>query len=776
MLAILYILLCVFFGCTLVRTLIPDMRRFLVACTPNKNIMKYIPERMFIIPTGAIVGIMSASFVSYYITLILSYIITGSTTCKRIGLIATCVLLVYLTATFCLKFYKNASKKDKTASLVPSYKSKSGTTWFYDIVIVAIFVIATILFFYTYKIVNGNLEAGYSVFSDLSPHTAMTSSFGVGFNFPTQYMHFSGDGIQYHFFFYYFCGVLQYLGLSLDFAINLPSIISMVSALTLLGLLAVLLTGRRLAFFFSPILVLFRSSLNFFSEVSRICTDTGLSWLSAVKNVASYTTWYGKTEFDKWGIWSINVYANQRHLMFGVSIIIILIILFLPHLRRMSIGFTKVTSFKTFLHEFVTSKYAWLWHSNDKIHPYGSLVLAGILVILMPYFHGSALIAGLLILLCMAIFSQARLGYLIVAVVAIASSFIQTALLSGGAQNVVYMGLNPGFTLESVSASTISAFILNVSGFTLILGFVFAVILLVVDIVKKRPIYRFLLFISFLFPGIFAFIFQVSCEVLANHKYIQITLILVDIFVAGFLANLFVLPFSIKTKENTDSANSIASASKEEAQTSETAPTTVSEPISEPVSEIVSKTNVSTAPESGSALSIPLFITAQVLAILLALVLLVPLTITGISEWKVYYNLNKQFISVDTNSDLTEWIVENTAPDDVFLTPYWSLDRFFLAGRASYFGWPYYAYSAGHDTTTRMYNYDWLVTGCNNNYDEFLRYCKERNIKYLIADDEFYTYMCTYNSIGYNADFFAQYLTPVAYFAEDGNTIVYQIY
>ena len=48
--------------------------------------------------------------------------------------------------------------------------------------------------FYSYYLNrDGMLKVGYSVFSDLSPHTAMTSSFGEGDNVPTEYMHFPND-------------------------------------------------------------------------------------------------------------------------------------------------------------------------------------------------------------------------------------------------------------------------------------------------------------------------------------------------------------------------------------------------------------------------------------------------------------------------------------------------------------------------------------------------------------------------------------------------------
>ena len=131
-------------------------------------------------------------------------------------------------------------------------------------------------------------------------------------------------------------------------------------------------------------------------------------------------------------------------------------------------------------------------------------------------------------------------------------------------------------------------------------------------------------------------------------------------------------------------------------------------------------------------------------------------------------------MSVDTSSPVTKWIVENTDPSDVFLTPMWSMNRFILAGRPMYYGWPYYAWSAGHDTYTRDTIYLWLITGCGEDISEFTRYCKERNIRYLIADPEFEK--TDYgNGITFNKKFFEENLTQDAYFAEE-NTTIYKIF
>ena len=251
MLALLYILMCAAFGITLMSLLVPDVRRLYLACAPSKKIIDRIPNSLFIVPSGLILGIMCVPFLNYFVTLGLSYIIPNHDLCMKGGIILTFALVIWVVLSGVILIARRRTVRDSAASAdlsqISPYEYSLKNALFYGIGTVLFTAAATFLMFYTYRIENGILLCGNSTFSDLSPHTALISSFGKGFNFPTQYMHFSGDGIQYHFLFYFFCGILEYLGLSIDAALNIPSVIAMVCAFILLGLLAVLLSGRRLA-------------------------------------------------------------------------------------------------------------------------------------------------------------------------------------------------------------------------------------------------------------------------------------------------------------------------------------------------------------------------------------------------------------------------------------------------------------------------------------------------------------------------------------------------
>ena len=1011
MLAVLYLVFCATFGMCFVGLTVPDVRRLYIACSPSAKAIKHIPNTLFTVPAGIVTGMMCVPFFNYFVTLGLSYIIDSGELCKKLGVLITFAFFLWMILT-CLilinrKRIKREEFKSSGATSIEDYKFSIVDSLFYGIVILAITIASTFLMFYTYRLNGNTLLNGSSTFSDLSPHTAMVSSFGKGFNFPTQYMHFSGDGIRYHFLFYFLAGTLQYLGLPIDYTLNLPSILSMVCALVLLGLLAVLISSRRAAFLVAPVLVFLRSSLNIYFYIKNLLLD-GLSLSQAFNEIFTSSSWYAVTDYDSWGIWAINVYPNQRHLMLGVAVILVMVILFLPFVRRLGISLSRANGAEK-IKAFAFSKNAWLTRSEDPLYPVSIGLLACILVITMPYFHGSCLIALLLVLFGMAVFSESRLIYLVVAVCAVGSSYIQTLAFSGGYNNVVSFVFEPGFILEDITFYSLVRYLFIVTGFTLILAAVFAITVLVLDIIHKKPVYRSLIFICFLNPMIFAFLFRVSLEMLANHKFIQVSLILADSLVAALIANLLYIPIKRRkageeiedaslgeiaeaestdgelalaavpvaagirtpsipatsafgepitdnednktaelapavieaadahtgidadilsitdklTEDNSDNAKEkpekeseddgdeifevieesipeellfgdgnkeaaedkdgedaeaaagvaaiaalfgedsddkeiaevaspesdenvnedsgiteiteVEASSAEDAAASdisgdsddsdEAIPASASEPAhlsrrpgnialieevnfgedapddetdanaaigpadevkaediaSEPsASEIKEDNNVGplkhepVKTKKAKGVSLGAWIALEIAGVILAVALMVPLTATGVSEWATYINLNRAPLPTNANSPVTRWIVENTDPSDAFLTPTWSMNRFILAGRPMYYGWPYYAWSAGHDTYTRDTIYLWLITGCGGDIDEFTRYCKERHIKYLVADPEF-DHTDFGNGITFNRQFFEENLVQVAYFAEE-NTTIYKIY
>ena len=92
-------------------------------------------------------------------------------------------------------------------------------------------------------------------------------SFSLGNNFPTQYPHFGGQDVKYHFMFQFLVGNLEFLGLRLDFAYNIVSILALLAFLMMLYNLALRITGSFAASVMTIVFFFFRSALTFFHFV-----------------------------------------------------------------------------------------------------------------------------------------------------------------------------------------------------------------------------------------------------------------------------------------------------------------------------------------------------------------------------------------------------------------------------------------------------------------------------------------------------------------------------
>ena len=94
-------------------------------------------------------------------------------------------------------------------------------------------VLVSWMMFASFNAKEGKLLIANPEYSDFGPNTALIQSFAVGHNFPTEYPHFSGDRIRYHFLFYFQAGNLEFLGFNPAWSLNLLSITTIVSMLVI---------------------------------------------------------------------------------------------------------------------------------------------------------------------------------------------------------------------------------------------------------------------------------------------------------------------------------------------------------------------------------------------------------------------------------------------------------------------------------------------------------------------------------------------------------------
>lgn len=601
MLGIVYIGLCMVCGhviCQLFFQRLPE----LTCCTGRDSVEFRLPAYFVRLPASYVTGTLTVTWLVY----LASYIFRGTKQPLLFGNLTVFLVLVPLLvlAVYRMEFRGKEERQEHREKIF--CKANTG----YLIYTLTAVVFVTSLMFVTFQVANGALKVGYSVFSDFAPHLGMIRSFSVSNNFPTQYAHFAGEDIRYHFMFQFMVGNLEYLGLRIDYAFNIPSILSLAGVYLLLFVLAVRLTKSKWCGAVAALLFTFRSSFTVFRYMAE--QPKGTVW-SALKN---NTEFLGYTQNENWGLWNLNVYCNQRHLAFSLAILLLALLMFEPYVTRMGNTLLKATGLK--------EKGKKLFFSGTSFGIFDIRLAIGMGVTLggIAFWNGSVLIAALSMLFFMAVISEYRLDYLIAAVIALILSLLQSAFFIDG--SAVSPSYYFGFLAENKTCFGVLLFLVELTGIALAASLTGAALL--------KGTRRYLHFV-FLVPMVLAFTLSLTVDITVNHKWIMISLMLVGIYAAYLLVWLW---------ERKDW-----------------------------------------------------------LLRAIAVTLLVTLTATGIYDYTIVLKRNKNYLIMDLKDPVTEWVAEHATSGDIFLTPYYSLNRVVLGGAMLYYGWPYYAWSAGYDTFER---------------------------------------------------------------------------
>jgi hypothetical protein len=392
------------------------------------------------------------------------------------------------------------------------HKTNNSFTFGEILLLLLIFILASLLMWTTFFVKNDQLYVGASVFSDFSPHIGMIRSFSAGNNFPTMYSHYSGEDIRYHFLFQFMVGNLEYLGLRLDYAFNIPSIIIFVAAFMVLYTVAVKISGKRAVGYVTCLLFAFRSSESLFTFLSQVPKGEGI-----FKALSDNKEFIGYTPNENWGLWNLNVYCNQRHLAFSITVMLILIILFLPNIYdRFKIPGQNIKAW------FFT-KEAWI-SGNIRL-----AIASGILLGLIAFWNGAVLIAALAVLFVIGISAKRRSELVIMAVIAISLAYLQARFFIKG--NSISPKFYFGFISENPTLFGSFDYLKKLLG---LLPFILFAAFLVDSSVKRY------LMAAFTLPLVIAFTLSVTVDVTVNHKYIMLSVMLLNILAADFLINLFI--------------------------------------------------------------------------------------------------------------------------------------------------------------------------------------------------------------------------------------------
>lgn len=562
----------------------------------------------------------------------------------------------------------------------------------------AYLILASWMMFATLDYKNGTLLIGNNEWSDFGPNTAIIQSFAVGHNLPTQYPHFSGETIRYHFLFYFQAGNLSYLGLNLAWSLNLLSILTQVCMLALVMALGQLLFNSRAVGRIGSALFYFHGTLSFvaFLRGQPSVSAAFQSILSVKDFLPSGYPYRG----ELWGIWTQVVFLNQRHLASGVGILLLVLLFLVDRYRRHSAAradsvlqpvadepppspaaeFAAVTpdpsnppvadettgaALETVtVPERITppkrSFAAQMLETVRKIIIFDKgFLFCGFLLACLPFWNAMVFTSSFAILSVLFLLFPCRRQMLGLGLVTAVAAFPQLYMLRSGVKTATRSILHWGYIIEPPTLNNVFRYI----GFSF--GLKWVLILIALACVSWFHRRLFLALCSLFFV---TFCLELSLETLANHKFLNLWLIIGNLFVAYGLWRLwYIRPRWL----------------------------------------------------------IPL-------GRLAALALAVAIFLGGAIDLVPIHN--SYFIQLKYGNDpLVRWIWSNTRPHDVFLSDRFVNHQILLAGRRLFYGWPSFSWGAGYDTTKRDHVYRTLFESTNP-YVVY-RLLRENRIAYVAIDE-----------------------------------------
>jgi DNA-binding beta-propeller fold protein YncE len=543
----------------------------------------------------------------------------------------------------------------------------------------------------TYHVTDGRLGIATGLWSDFGPTSAIAQSFAVGDNFPTEYPHYAGEPIRYHFLYYFQVGNLTHLGFDPATANNVLSIGSLVAMLVL-----VMAMGRRL--FGSAVVGRIGAALFFFhGALSFIPYVLNLGSLQRAAEVLPGLTSFMTTGFpfrgEEWGIWTQMVFLNQRHLASAIGILLVIVLFLLQRLRTRQPAHEAaevvaeppeaappeapepeaVAVALADVEPGATTLPAPERRAPRPPNPVGvvrqtvrdpfllGFVLCGALAGMLPLWNGSIYVAAVALLGLWFVLFPNRPQMLVLAAAAGALSIPQLLWVRPGtmAGEQTYPSFFWGYVIDNPTVANVASY----------LAFVFGPKLLLAGVALLAASWRqWRVFIAFSGLVALAFVMQLSVEVLANHKFINAWLVVANLFAAAGLVRLW--------------------------------------------------------RARPAAVRIPARLVATALA--------ATIVIGGVIDFIPVKNQGILEFGMD-GDPLYEWVKNDTDPRSVFLSDIYVVNQILLAGREIYYGWPYYAWSAGYDVFPRESWYREVFA--NRSARQVAQQLNERGIDYVAIDD-----------------------------------------
>ena len=588
-----------------------------------------------------------------------------------------------------VKAAPDAAHRSQTAKTYVARPNGSGIA---DWLLIAGYVaLVSWMMFASFNTSGSRLQISNPEYSDFGPNTAIMQSFAVGHNFPTEYPHFSGDRIRYHFLFYFQAGNLEFLGLDPAWSLNLLSITTLVAMLIVVMTLGEVLFNSRAVGRLGSLLFFFFGSLSYVPFLQR--QGSVHAAMQAIRQQREFLPSVFPYRGEHWGTWSQVTYLNQRHFASAIGILLLVLVSLIIQYRARAarrrkplpstdtvqpdalletppVAVSDDTTRPETLAESQTEPASVSVATEVKPQSIGTaesfrstvpgFVFSGVLLGLIPMWNSAVFIAAAAVLGLLFLLFPLRLQMLALTVTAGVIALPQMLYLTTGSGRAPMPRLlHWGYTLDNPTTLNVAKYL----GFT----FGFKWLLLALALVFATGLQR-RLFVAVLSLLAVAFCFQFSVDVLTNQKFLHIWVIIANLFVAFALWRLW--RFSL------------------------------------------------------GGTTLPAKFVAAVFFLLVipgGIIDFFPIHNTGWSE--VTYR----------NDALTEWLKENTTPRDIFLTDTFVNHPILMAGRRVFFGWPYYSWGAGYDASKRGRVYAQLFE--SRDAWKVFHLLKQNSIRYVAFDN-----------------------------------------
>lgn len=378
--------------------------------------------------------------------------------------------------------------------------------------------------FATLNFKDGAFQITFRAWTDFGANLSLAQSFVLGHNFPSEHPFVPGETIRYHFLFWFQAGNLEFLGLSLVWAVNLLSIASLLALLILIMALAEILFNSRVVsriaaslFFFSTsfsYIPFLRSQKNFQGAVNAI--------LHSNQFLPSGYPFRG----EDWGVLTASLFANQRHLVSAIGLLLVVLIFLVDRYQfskpEVNPGPSSTEEGEISNKTDGDAQIRGIRSRESFRRPLGAFIFSGVLIGALPYWNSAVFVSALVVLLSILFLFPYRLFSACLIATAILVGLPQVLLLRSGTaetQSLFYWGY-------TIAQPTV-ALVLKYLGWTFGLKWILILIALILLSGFHR---RLFLAFSSLLPVVF--LFRLSTDVFNNHKLLNVWSIFASIYAA----------------------------------------------------------------------------------------------------------------------------------------------------------------------------------------------------------------------------------------------------